>query len=331
MTQPLSLRAGTGTPLNGSEALPEWDLLIVGNVTCDEVSPNRTRALGGTAAFAARAASCMGVRCAVVTAAPKHFDLIEPLMADPGIALHRVDCAQETAFGLQYTAAGRRLDLLSRGPQLQAHDVPRAWQQLPCTYVAPIMGECSRAMVESLGSGCIVVCAQGWLRDVAPDGEVIPALSPEMLTPPDNVTAIVLSELDHPDADMLAQRLADQGTLVAVTRSRNGVTLYTPQRIDLPAAPATEVDPTGAGDVFGLVFALNLAEGRGAVDAAQQAVAAAACVVEGPGLGNLGSWVADCGRAHSRKQASSAGRAAAARLGQSTDRWPASARPGWPA
>lgn len=267
------------------------DLLIVGNVTRDEVSPNRKHALGGTAAFAARAASCIGVRCAVVTAAPTDFTLLDPLAADPGVQMHRVPCDKETAFGLQYTAAGRRLDLLSQAPHLQADDVPRAWRALPCAYVAPIMGECSREMVESLGSRCVVICAQGWLRAVASDGEVVPALGPEMLTPPRNATAIVLSELDHPDSDALAMALAKQGPIVAVTRSKKGVSLYTPERLDIAAAPAVEVDPTGAGDVFGLVFALRLASGFDCVQAAREAVAAAACVVEGPGLGNLSGWV----------------------------------------
>jgi sugar/nucleoside kinase (ribokinase family) len=58
--------------------------------------------------------------------------------------------------------------------------------------------------------------------------------------------------------------------------------------MDVPAAPAIEVDPTGAGDVFGLVFALALARGADLATAGQRAAAAAARVVEGPGLGTLG-------------------------------------------
>jgi sugar/nucleoside kinase (ribokinase family) len=64
--------------------------------------------------------------------------------------------------------------------------------------------------------------------------------------------------------------------------------LYGPQQcIDLPAAPAREVDPTGAGDVFGVVLTLELAHGKQLVAAGRAAAWAAARVVEGPGLGTL--------------------------------------------
>ena len=52
-------------------------------------------------------------------------------------------------------------------------------------------------------------------------------------------------------------------------------------------APAQEVDPTGAGDVFGLVFGLALASGLDAAAAGRRAALAAAWVVEGPALGRL--------------------------------------------
>jgi len=58
-------------------------------------------------------------------------------------------------------------------------------------------------------------------------------------------------------------------------------------RAEVPAAPASEVDSTGAGDVFGLVFTLRLAGGADPETAAHAAAAAAARVVEGPGIGRL--------------------------------------------
>jgi 1D-myo-inositol 3-kinase len=55
----------------------------------------------------------------------------------------------------------------------------------------------------------------------------------------------------------------------------------------VPAAPARERDPTGAGDVFGLVLATALGRGSSPQQAGQLAALAAARVVEGPGLGTL--------------------------------------------
>jgi sugar/nucleoside kinase (ribokinase family) len=55
----------------------------------------------------------------------------------------------------------------------------------------------------------------------------------------------------------------------------------------VPAAPAQQVDPTGAGDVFALILGLASWAGRAPLDAARRAASAAARVVEGPGLGSL--------------------------------------------
>ena len=74
----------------------------------------------------------------------------------------------------------------------------------------------------------------------------------------------------------------------AVTRGARGAMLWTAREcIDVPAAPAHEVDPTGAGDVFGVVLTLELANGKPLAAAGRAAAAAAARVVEGPGLGTL--------------------------------------------
>ena len=47
------------------------------------------------------------------------------------------------------------------------------------------------------------------------------------------------------------------------------------------------MDPTGAGDVFGISITLALARGASAPEAAAAAAKIAARVVEGPEMGNL--------------------------------------------
>jgi len=75
---------------------------------------------------------------------------------------------------------------------------------------------------------------------------------------------------------------------VAITRGAQGSTLLLAgDRLDVPAAPAHEIDPTGAGDVFGVVLTLHLGAGASPHQAATIAATAAARVVEGTGLGRL--------------------------------------------
>jgi 1D-myo-inositol 3-kinase len=128
---------------------------------------------------------------------------------------------------------------------------------------------------------------QGWLRRTGDDGRIEPALMPETAEAPTPLPFDVasVSEEDHPDAERVARRMA---RTVAITRGARGARLIAGSEcLEIPAAPAREVDPTGAGDVFGVVLTLELAQGKPLAVAGRAAAAAAARVVEGPGLGTL--------------------------------------------
>lgn len=261
-------------------------LLVLGHVCRDRIG-NQQR-LGGAASFAARTAACLGVHTAVVTAAPTGFSLLEPLRHDPHLSLTYLPCPQETIFELDYSGPVRRLRVLHRAPDLSLDLIPARCLQAPLAYVCPIIGEVGRELVEVLQAQHVVAGAQGWMRALTPEGRLMPTVADELLHPPRNLTAAVFSEQDHPEAEALSEHLAQRGVLTALTRGRDGLTLYTQAgQQHIEASPATEVDPTGAGDVFGVVFALALQHGHDLQAAAHQAAFAAARVVEGPGLGNL--------------------------------------------
>ncbi len=260
-------------------------LLVLGNVTCDELA-GETR-LGGAAGFAARAAALLEVRVALVTAAPPDHPLLAPLLQTPGLTTRVRPSATLTTFALDYSGPRRRLTLRDPGTRLRAGDLPRELAGAAAAYVAPVAGECDGELVRALGSRLIGVGLQGWLRRFGAGGAVEPCVGAEVEQLPEGIGAVIFSEEDHPDAELLAARLAER-TVVALTRGARGATLYmSDRRHDVPAAAAREVDPTGAGDVFGVVFTLALAAGATPADAAAHAADAAARVVEGPGLGRL--------------------------------------------
>jgi sugar/nucleoside kinase (ribokinase family) len=117
---------------------------------------------------------------------------------------------------------------------------------------------------------------------------VLADTSAEALHLPKGIAAVVFSELDHPDAENIARRLARHTHAVALTRGARGVTLFCAgEIIHVAAEPASEVDPTGAGDAFGIVFGLALSRGETLLDSARVACRLAARVVEGPVLGTL--------------------------------------------
>lgn len=268
------------------DTAPRPELLIIGHVTRDFIGGD-TR-LGGSASFAARVAATLGIRTALVTVAPRDFTLMAPLHDLPGLAIHCVPSPDVTTFELDYSGPRRRVILRSRARALSPEDVPAEWRDCPMAYVANVAGECDRTLIESLRAGLVGAELQGWLRKPGPTGAVEPTLAPEITVPPRGLRAAVFSEEDHPDAESIAEHLARSGLTAALTRSSRGATLRAGDaRWDIPAAPAREVDPTGAGDVFGIALTVALGRGASVPDAARAAAAIAARVVEGPGLGNL--------------------------------------------
>jgi 1D-myo-inositol 3-kinase len=265
---------------------PIPELLVVGHVTRDFIR-GETR-LGGAASFSTRVAATLGIQTALVTAAPADFSLMAPLRALPGVAIHVLPSPEVTTFELDYSGPRRRIIQRAVARPIHVEDIPLAWRDIPVAYVAPVAGECDRALVEGLRAQLICVGLQGWLRRPGADGTVEPTIASEAADPPRGLRAAVFSEEDHPEAEFMAQQLARRGLIVALTRGRRGSTiLQGEQRWEIPAAPANEVDPTGAGDVFGISITLALARGASAPEAAAAAAKIAARVVEGPEMGNL--------------------------------------------
>jgi sugar/nucleoside kinase (ribokinase family) len=264
------------------------DLLVVGHVTRDEVDGGVR--LGGAASYAALAAARLGFQTCLVTVAPPEDPLLDPLRRAPRLQIHCVASEVMTTFALEYAGTERRLWLRRRARPLAIGDVPAAWLHPPVAYVGPVAGECDAALVNGLQARFVGAGLQGWLRRTDADGRVEPARlaeAPEIGEPPALNVAIV-SEEDHPAVEGVAQACVARGAAVAITRGARGATLWTrKERIDVPAAPAREVEPTGAGDVFGVVLTLELAAGKPLLAAGRAAAAAAARVVEGPGLGTL--------------------------------------------
>jgi sugar/nucleoside kinase (ribokinase family) len=199
-----------------------------------------------------------------------------------------VPSREATTFELGYSPNGRRLRLLARATRLSPSDVPPGCVGADAAYVAPVFDECDAELVRALDARTACVGLQGWLRSAGADGVVGPKVPDDLLTRLANASVCVYSVEDHPDAENLAERLAHAGKLVALTRAERGATLYsTAGREDIPATPAREIDPTGAGDVFGVAFIVGLAHGLAPRAAAARAAVAASWVVEGPGLGLL--------------------------------------------
>jgi hypothetical protein len=236
----------------------------------------------------------LGVETALVTVAPSASPLLARLLGLAHLSLAVRSSERMTTFGLSYSGSHRQLTVRDVARGLTIGDIPPAWRTAPVVYLGPVLGECGRGLVESVAGATVIVGLQGWLRQVAESGLVEPAITQEIEDPPPGISVAILSAADHPEAGTIAVALAARGIVVALTRGAQGATLlFGHERREVAAAPARELDPTGAGDVFGVVLGLALHAGYAPVPAAERAALAAARVVEGPEMGRLGEAACD--------------------------------------
>jgi hypothetical protein len=256
------------------------DYLLLGHFTRD-LLPDSTTTPGGTAMYSALTAFRMGCRVGVVSAPA-------PLPAGwpPEIEIAVREQLTAPVFENRYTPAGREQFLHAASAPLTLDDVPAKWRAAPVIHLGPVAAEAPAELVFAFPGALLGITPQGLMREW---DEPLPSPvryrpwrpAPALLA---RIDALVLSIEDIRGDEALAQEYARSCKLVALTRSAAGATLFvngTPHHI--PACPAQERDPTGAGDVFAAALLVRLHETGDPFEAAHFASCVAARSVEGRG------------------------------------------------
>jgi sugar/nucleoside kinase (ribokinase family) len=242
--------------------------LSIGHVTRD-IHPDGSFSLGGTVTFAALTAYHLGLAAGIITCAdPELIGVLSERL--PDIALHVRPSERTTTFANYYHEGFRTQYLYARGDSLDFADVPAAWHSAPIVLLGPLAQELSPEFVTLFPRqpGTIIAATpQGWLRRWDDDGRVWPAPwhDAEKVLP--LLDALILSHDDllpfangnRGEADAILAQWSAHVPLLIATDGRYGATLFrrgVARRFH--AYPATEVDPTGAGDVFAAAFLIHL-------------------------------------------------------------------------
>jgi 1D-myo-inositol 3-kinase len=261
-------------------------LLCVGHVTWDKVDAKDV--LGGSVSYAALTAKKLGWDAAVLTSASADFDGARDL---PGIAVRARPSKATTRFVNRYggPAGARQQFLLSRADEVDVNDVPQAWRKPDALLLGSVASEIPRHAAGAFEAGVVGALAQGWLRHFGADGAVTPQPWPDPAGDLFGVHVLFLSEHDVGGDRAKARELLAHVPIVALTRGWEGMELITRDAIhSVPTLPRTEVDPTGAGDVFAAAFVVRYRETDDPLEAAAFACCAASCAVEGVGTTTLG-------------------------------------------
>ena len=267
--------------------------LVIGHVVQDLAPDERAAAaawrLGGTTSYAALLATRLGLNTAVLTAAAADLALEEAL---PGAEIVRVPSPRSTQIRNLYTTRGRVQYIPQRASAIKPGSLPDEWRRAEIVLLGPMAGEVDDALAACFPQALLGVSAQGWLREIDPDGRVRP-LPPErwraetVLRP---AHVLFVAEEDIPPssaAEAVLARWSPQVEVLAYTRAERGAEIcHRGAWRHIDAFPAEAVDPTGAGDAFATAFLVRYRETSDPWEAARFAAGAASFVVESDGPAN---------------------------------------------
>ncbi|MEJ5225003.1 MAG: PfkB family carbohydrate kinase [Anaerolineales bacterium] len=263
-------------------SLEAVDYLVIGHITCD-VIPGGLR-LGGSAAYAALTARAMGLRVGVVTAWADEI----PLTGFEGITVVSAPAQHATRFENIATSRGRAQVIHHVAPKIDFALVPEAWRRARIIHLAPVAQEVEPVLPPDFRPTLLGLTPQGWLRTWDAEGRVRPCAWPDAEKALRAAGAAVLSVEDVQHQEEIIEHMVLASRLLVVTEGAAGARLYWNHDLRRFRAPAsTEVDPTGAGDIFAASFFVRLLATRDPWEAARFANQVAALSVTRPGLAGV--------------------------------------------
>ena len=180
----------------------------------------------------------------------------------------------------------RVVALRAVAPPIDVGRLPAGWEDASVMLLGPVFGDVPPSMAGRFSGSLVGVAPQGWLRRVGESGRVEQSgwYDGSVL---ERADVVILSELDVVDGRIPERWLRHEGIFILTRGRRGAVMRYEGRWHSLPAYPAVEVDPTGAGDVFAAAFLIRYFETKDAYVAGLFASCAASLSVEGSGAGAI--------------------------------------------
>ena len=259
------------------------DLVAIGHLTFDR-TPGGTRP-GGAAYYAAMTAWRLGLRPGLLTSCGPD---VPGDVLPPEVEVVRVPSDRTTIFELQDAPGGRRLRLLSRASDLEENHLPEEWRDAPLAMLCPVINEVDPALSACFPEASLGVLPQGWLRQRGAGGAITSGEweDAEVVLP--HAQLLVVSAEDIEPVEKAALEWFQHIPLGAITRGSRGAVLFVNgERYHVEPDHATQVDATGAGDVFATTLLIEYQREGNPWEAAAAAACAAAASVEAAGVDGI--------------------------------------------
>jgi sugar/nucleoside kinase (ribokinase family) len=226
-------------------------------------------------------AQALGLRVGIVTASGPET----PLDRLKNISTIVLASPRSTTFENIYTEHGRVQYLRAQAERIDFASVPKIWRRTPIIHIGPIASEVDAILPEGFSPALLGLTPQGWMRQWDAESRVSRTEWMNADTALARAGAVVISREDVDGDDEIIEHMAQQTRVLAVTESAAGAVLYwNGDRRRFRAPEVTEVDATGAGDVFAAAFFIRLLKTRDPWEATRFATLIASCSVTRVGL-----------------------------------------------
>lgn len=226
--------------------MSDINYLLIGTTTADLID-NR-RILGGTVSYSASIVHRFGHNVRILSSGIQDEPLHKPLhdVAD----LHIIPSEYTTTFENIYTDTGRVQIIHHTSSNLSPDMLPESWYDSQLVHLAPLTNEVDFSFASKFPNATVLLTPQGYMRQWGDDGIVHFKrwLDTDVLGA---IDILVLSKQDIREAPELEFEFPKYTKHVVYTDGENGG-IYYHNGVSIPytAYSVSEVDPTGAGDVF---------------------------------------------------------------------------------
>jgi sugar/nucleoside kinase (ribokinase family) len=224
------------------------------------------------------------MRVGIVTAAGPET----PLEVLNDISVVSLDSPKSTSYENIYTHQGRVQYLRAQAGRIDFDSVPGTWRRASIIHLGPIANEMDSVLPDGFSPALLGLTPQGWMRQWNAQDRVSTRKWPNAEPALAKANAVVISREDVDANYELIEQMAHQTRVLAVTEGAAGCVLYwNGDRRRFRAPEMTEVDATGAGDIFAAAFFIRLLKTRDPWEAARFATLIASHSVTRVGLAGI--------------------------------------------
>lgn len=241
--------------INYLKPIEPVDYLVIGHITQDVVPDGFVP--GGTASYSSLTAHAFGLSVGILTSYAQ--DVILPDLRD--IQVVSTISENSTVFENKYTKEGRHQRILSRAEILHPNQIPQTWASPKIVHLGPIADEVDPSFLKAFPNSFVGVTPQGWYRSWDADGKISFKNYIEAKHYLQYADAVVLSIEDLQFDEGIIADLVYGIRVLVITEGSCGARVYWNGDVRNFRAPEkSEVDATGAGDIFAASFFIRLAQ-----------------------------------------------------------------------